>query len=265
MSADRTHLWRVRTPEGVALRFRLASPVLRAGALMIDWAAVTAAWAAVATGASLLKLVSADAEGMAVTIGYFIFSQGYWIATEWLWRGQSLGKRVLRLRVVDAGGRRLTLAQVGLRNALRFVDGLPVFYLVGGVAALVSARGQRLGDLAADTLVVWEPAEAAPNLAALEGGEIQFAAGASSGGGAPAEGGEPGRGARGVGGAGAARPAGGGGAGATLRGAGGAFPCGGGGSGRGGGGRGGRAICAQRGRSAPRGTRVAGVFYFTFF
>ena len=43
MSADRTHLLRVRTPEGVAFTFRLASPVLRAGALAIDWVAVAAA------------------------------------------------------------------------------------------------------------------------------------------------------------------------------------------------------------------------------
>ena len=169
MSADRVHVLRVRTPEGVAFTFRLASPVLRAGALIIDWMAVSAAWSVVAGAVSLLHILSADVAGMAATLGYFALSQGYGIATEWLWRGQTIGKRVLRLRVVDARGLRLTFSQVVLRNLLRFVDGLPLFYLVGGVAALVSARGQRLGDLAADTLVVWEPAEPVPDFAALRG------------------------------------------------------------------------------------------------
>ncbi|MSU51744.1 MAG: hypothetical protein EXS37_22085 [Opitutus sp.] len=73
------------------------------------------------------------------------------------------------LRVVDARGLRLSFAQVALRNLLRFVDGLPVVYLVGGVAALLNRRAQRLGDLAADTLVVWEPPEPEPDFAALRG------------------------------------------------------------------------------------------------
>lgn len=169
MTGGRTHVLVMRTPEGVAFSFRLASPVLRAGALAIDLAAVAVAWSVLAAALSLLRLVSADAAGMAATVGYFLVSQGYVIATEWLWRGQTVGKRLLRLRVVDARGLRLTFAQVALRNVLRFVDGLPLFYLVGGCAALVSARGQRLGDLAADTLVVWEPAEPAPDFAALRG------------------------------------------------------------------------------------------------
>ena len=74
---------------------------------------------------------------------------------------------MLRLRVVDARGLRLTFAQIVLRNLLRFVDGLPLFYLVGGVTVLLNNRAQRLGDLAADTLVVWEPAEVLPDFATL--------------------------------------------------------------------------------------------------
>ncbi|MBL9189338.1 MAG: RDD family protein [Opitutaceae bacterium] len=159
----------MRTPEGVAFSFRLASPVLRAGAFAIDALAVGAAWSVLAVVFSLLRLLSADVAGLVATVGYFLLSQGYGIATEWLWRGQTIGKRVMRLRVVDARGLRLTFAQVALRNVLRFVDALPVCYLVGGLAALLSVRAQRLGDLAADTLVVWEPAEPAPDFSALRG------------------------------------------------------------------------------------------------
>ncbi|MEO5958632.1 MAG: RDD family protein [Opitutaceae bacterium] len=169
MSADRTHLLRVRTPEGVAFTVRLASPVLRAAAFMIDLATVSAAWSVIGTVLSLLNVLGKDVAGLVLTVGYFLLSQGYSIATEWLWRGQTVGKRVMRLRVVDARGLRLTFAQIVLRNLLRFVDGLPLFYLVGGLAALLNRRGQRLGDLAADTLVVWEPADAMPDFAALRG------------------------------------------------------------------------------------------------
>jgi uncharacterized RDD family membrane protein YckC len=169
MSADRTHLLRVRTPEGVAFTVRLASPVLRAAAFAVDLGVVSAAWSVVALAVGLLGIMSADFAGMMGAIAYFLISQGYGIATEWLWRGQTVGKRVMRLRVIDARGLRLSFAQVVLRNLLRFVDGLPLFYLVGGVASLLNARAQRLGDLAADTLVIWEPAERPPDFTLLQG------------------------------------------------------------------------------------------------
>ena len=169
MTIDRTHTLRVRTPEGVAFTVRLASPVLRGTGFMIDLAVVSTSWMILSLALNLLHLIASDIAGLVITIGYFVFSQGYGIATEWLWRGQTLGKRLLRLRVIDARGLRLTFAQIVLRNLLRFVDGLPLFYLVGGIAALVNRRGQRLGDLAADTLVVWEPPEPQPDLAALRG------------------------------------------------------------------------------------------------
>lgn len=169
MSTERVQLWRLRTPEGVAFTFRLASPMLRLAAVVIDWATVSAAWSVIAVPIALLKILSPDFAGMVATVSYFLLSQGYRMATEWLWRGQTLGKRLLQLRVVDERGLRLTFAQVVLRNLLRFVDVLPVGYLVGGTAALLSRRGQRLGDLAAGTLVVWEPMDAAPDLAMLKG------------------------------------------------------------------------------------------------
>jgi len=167
VSADRTHLLRVRTPEGVAFTLRLASPVLRAAAVAIDVAVVSVTWSVCAIVIGLLRLVSTDVAGLVATVAYFALSQGYAIATEWLWRGQTIGKRTLRLRVVDARGLRLSFAQVVLRNLLRFVDGLPLFYLVGGIASLLNARAQRLGDLAADTLVIWEPADVQPDFATL--------------------------------------------------------------------------------------------------
>jgi uncharacterized RDD family membrane protein YckC len=159
----------VRTPEGVSFTLKLASPVLRGVALVIDVVAVSTAWSVLSVVISLLDLLSSDIAGTIHIIGFFLLSEGYRICAEWLWRGQSIGKKLLRLRVVDERGFRLSFAQIVLRNLLRFVDALPAFYLVGGLSALVTKRAQRVGDIAAGTLVVWEPAELTPDLTALRG------------------------------------------------------------------------------------------------
>ena len=95
---------------------------------------------------------------------FFVISTVYAIVLEWRWRGQTLGKRLLGLRVIDAQGLRLQLPQIALRNLLRAVDSLPLFYLVGGTACLVSRYGQRLGDLAANTVVAHERRRQRPDL-----------------------------------------------------------------------------------------------------
>ena len=160
---------RVTTPEGVEFSFRIASPVLRLGALMIDWALISAAWSVLALILSPLKLISEDAGQAVMIVMFFMLSRGYDVIMDYSWRGQTVGKRVMRLRVVDARGLRLTFAQCVLRNLLRFVDCLPFAYAVGGVASLVSARGQRLGDLAAGTIVVHEALEPAPDASVMDG------------------------------------------------------------------------------------------------
>jgi hypothetical protein len=97
---------------------------------------------------------------------------GYGILMEWVWRGQTLGKRMLRLRVMDVHGLRLQFHQVLLRNLLRPVDSLPFFYMVGGLVCLFSRRAQRLGDLAAGTVVVHNPQNAEPDLEQLLAGKF---------------------------------------------------------------------------------------------
>jgi len=105
-------------------------------------------------------------------LGYFIVSIGYGIFLEWYWHGQTLGKRLMRLRVLDARGLQLQFSQVVIRNLLRFVDSLPALYLVGGTACLINRRAQRLGDLAANTIVVWTPRVDEPNLDQLLEGKF---------------------------------------------------------------------------------------------
>lgn len=78
----------------------------------------------------------------------------YFLACEALTDGRSIGKWAVGLRVVGDDGFPLTGRASLVRNLLRLVDLLPSNYVVGLIAMLVSARGQRLGDLAAGTLVV---------------------------------------------------------------------------------------------------------------
>ena len=145
---------RIRTPEGVCFAHRLAGPVVRAFAACLDLLLVWMAVGLFSTCARVFLWVSADAVTAMVIIAGFALQVGYTMVSETLWRGQTVGKRVFRLRVMDAQGMRLRWSQTILRNILRVVDLLPVFYLVGGGTAFISRRRQRLGDLAAGTVVV---------------------------------------------------------------------------------------------------------------
>lgn len=145
---------RIRTPEGIVFSLPLAGPVARFLACLVDLACVAATGSLVATLVGWIGLLNLDIASAFITVAYFVVSIGYGIATEWLWRGQTVGKRLLKLRVLDEQGLRLTFSQIVVRNLLRFVDALPVFYLVGGVAMLATRRAQRLGDYAANTVVV---------------------------------------------------------------------------------------------------------------
>lgn len=70
------------------------------------------------------------------------------------WAGQSLGKFLLDLRVLDASGTRPSVRAVALRTLLRIVDWLPLLYLAGFITTLATgARRQRIGDLAARTVM----------------------------------------------------------------------------------------------------------------
>jgi uncharacterized RDD family membrane protein YckC len=67
--------------------------------------------------------------------------------------GQTVGKKVMGIKVISLDGQ-LSYGKVAIRTILRILDGLPVFYLVGIIAIAVSKQKQRIGDLAAGTLVV---------------------------------------------------------------------------------------------------------------
>jgi len=144
----------IDTPEGVRFSLALAGPGARFAAWLIDLLVIAAATSTVAKVLFLLHGISSDLVAALTAIGYFAISVGYGIALEWFWHGQTIGKRVLHLRVVAAQGLQLQWSQILIRNLLRFVDSLPALYLVGGAALLLTRDAQRLGDMAANTVVI---------------------------------------------------------------------------------------------------------------
>ncbi|HAM72207.1 MAG TPA: RDD family protein [Verrucomicrobiales bacterium] len=163
---------RIRTPEGILFSQELAGPAPRFLAWLIDLAVLMALMTIVNIGVGFFAVLSPElAQGIAILLGFSI-NTGYKIITEWAWRGQTFGKRALRLRVVDVEGMRLRFSQVVLRNLLRAVDMLPGLYLLGGLTAALSPRAQRLGDLAAGTTVVRIPKLQQPDIDQLVAGKF---------------------------------------------------------------------------------------------
>jgi uncharacterized RDD family membrane protein YckC len=154
----------IRTPEGIVFSQLLAGPVTRMLAWLVDAAVIMAMMVFLGMVIGILRLLSSDLAGAAIAICYFVISIGYGIACEWFWRGQTVGKRLLRLRVVDVEGMRLQFNQITTRNLLRFVDALPVLYFLGGLTCWLSPKCQRLGDLAANTVVLRIPRVSEPDL-----------------------------------------------------------------------------------------------------
>jgi uncharacterized RDD family membrane protein YckC len=84
----------------------------------------------------------------------FLLQWGYFTLFEAFWNGQTPGKKVLNLRVIQKSGRPIGLFESMARNLIRIIDMLPGFYAVGAACVFATRRQQRLGDMVAGTLVV---------------------------------------------------------------------------------------------------------------
>jgi len=85
-----------------------------------------------------------------------LFFDGYFILFELLMRGQTPGKRSMKVRVIRDDGTPATGNDILVRNILRLVDFLPAFYAIGAVTMFINPLCKRLGDIAAGTIVVKE-------------------------------------------------------------------------------------------------------------
>ena len=162
--ATASSVLRIRTPEGIEFALPLAGPFSRMLALAIDLAAIAALDSVLQKILGVFAIFGEDVTAGLHVIFYFALTLVYAAACEWIWRGQTIGKRLLGLRVVDSRGLRLEPSQVIVRNLMRFLDALPAFYLVGGVTCVFNRYHQRLGDLAAGTVVIRTPQIAMPDL-----------------------------------------------------------------------------------------------------
>lgn len=150
----------IELAEGVQIQLRVAGPSPRMLAWLLDFV-YSMLWLA---GIGLIVAVVARGLGEGVgrgfmSLGAFLVNWFYFVFYE-VRRGASPGKKAFGLRVVRSNGTPVTLGPSLLRNLLRFVDFLPFGYLFGIATCLSNRYFQRIGDLVADTVVVYEKTDA---------------------------------------------------------------------------------------------------------
>ena len=165
----------IETPERVPLHFALASIGNRFLACALDHAIQAVVLilivitglivASYSSFANILESAPKWVIAILIIVVFLIFSS-YFAFFEWLWSGQTPGKRWLKLRVIREDGRPITFWEACVRNLLRTFDMMPVpFYSVGLISVFINSRDQRVGDLVAGTVVVREREAEAPEFA----------------------------------------------------------------------------------------------------
>jgi uncharacterized RDD family membrane protein YckC len=144
----------IATPEGIELELILAGVGSRFAAELLDVVVQLGAIFALAIVLGPLGNNGFVLAAYLVAVFFIVFA--YDIVLETWNRGRSVGKLAAGLRVVRVGGEAEGFLTAAVRNFLRIVDFLPAFYVVGVISILATSRNQRLGDLAAGTLVVRE-------------------------------------------------------------------------------------------------------------
>ena len=162
----------IETPERVPLHFALASIGNRFLACAVDHAIQLLAIAVMAIAFTIIANYSSlgnrlsEAPKWVYAVGIiivFLLISGYFAIFEWLWNGQTPGKRWLKLRVIREDGRPITFFEAAVRNLLRDFDIMPApFYSVGLISVFASSKDQRVGDMVAGTVVVREREAEAP-------------------------------------------------------------------------------------------------------
>jgi uncharacterized RDD family membrane protein YckC len=172
---DRLH---IATPEGVTVDLVLAGLGSRFVATLVDLV-----FKGCLLVLALVVVVALGDLGAALyAILAFAIYAGYDIAFEVLAGGRTPGKRWTGLRVLRDDGRPVDLLASAIRNVVRLVDGPALGYVPAMVSILVTKRNQRLGDLAASTIVVREPRKRDPQPARFGAGTVTGGAGLLFGG-----------------------------------------------------------------------------------
>ena len=164
-------------PEGVPISFQIASMGARFGAQFMDFLITYGGLLALLLFMLWIDVLPETAFITLFTLLIFFIRVPYYILSELVWNGRTLGKRIVKVRVISANGRRLTPHQVTARNLMKEVEVFtPTTLLLGGnsgnwvltimtiiwvlgVIALpfFNRKRQRLGDMIAGTIVVEQP------------------------------------------------------------------------------------------------------------
>ncbi|HUG20398.1 MAG TPA: RDD family protein [Planctomycetaceae bacterium] len=147
----------VETPECVRMTYRLAGPAARIGAYLLDTllrGAIMVIVGIVLMCAGFTFLGTGMSVGLFLLISFFV-EWGYFAISEGFYGGRTLGKKAMGIRVIEKYGYPLSFWAAMMRNLLRAADGLG-FYGFGFISMLCTRRFQRLGDLAAGTIVIHE-------------------------------------------------------------------------------------------------------------
>jgi uncharacterized RDD family membrane protein YckC len=165
---------KVLTAERVPFSYRVAGLGSRFLAWLIDLCfALVLIFMGALVGA--VVMIRRPGLGMALLILWsFAVLWGYFLFFEWLWQGQTPGKAMLGIRVIQWRGTAMNFFQSAVRDLLRVVDSLPLPFplgpgLVGLAVAACNREQRRLGDLAADTLVVHVERNVQPLLTLADG------------------------------------------------------------------------------------------------
>lgn len=150
----------IPTPEGVDLDIVLAGLGSRFAATLLDLTiqigAIIALGMALGLGSNSGYVVAA------YFVLIFLVLFAYDIVFETWNSGRTIGKLAAGIRVVRSGGQPVNFMTSTVRNLIRIVDFLPLFYTIGMISVIVTQRNQRLGDLAAGTYVIRERRATAP-------------------------------------------------------------------------------------------------------
>lgn len=155
----------LETPEGTDLSLHPAGFWIRCLAYALDWAVRCA----VVFGLWLVaNFLYSGIAGAVFLIGLFVLEWFYPVYFEVWQGGQTIGKKVLKIKVINDDGTPVGFAAALIRNLLRVVDLLPACYAAGVLTSLCNRRFKRVGDLAAGTLVVYtNPVRPSPALEAV--------------------------------------------------------------------------------------------------
>jgi uncharacterized RDD family membrane protein YckC len=153
-----SHYFHIDTPENLTLEAETAGIGSRCIAAIIDYLIILVI-IIVLYFFLVNTILTVDQPQWVISVlvlAVFILYAFYHLIFEILWNGQTPGKRIFGLRVVQTTGMPLTVSGAVVRNFVRMFDFLPGFYGVGLLTAFFNHHNQRCGDLAARTIVIYE-------------------------------------------------------------------------------------------------------------